>query len=145
MTEIEFLKARLDELECEFEGHDFDYTAQDSGTSFCRHTSHVSGWSSTCPKATHSALIRAQIVAQRKIIEINEEWPILVETEPVIGFDGSSSADYRTMTMTQQIAFITNRKYREAFGDEPPTTPVIRALIQPFSDHSDFDPGWRMA
>lgn len=119
MNEIEFLKARLDELEREFEGHDFDYTAHDSGTSFCRHTSHVSGWSSTCPKATHSTLIRAQIAAQRKAIDLHE---------PELQREISKPA--------------VTRVAPDVMGAWIMKKDIIRALIQPFSNHADFDPTW---
>lgn len=67
-AKIEFLSDRLTELEREFEGHVFDYRNQDTGTTLCRHLSHVSGWSSTCPKAAYGSLIRAQLAAQRELI-----------------------------------------------------------------------------
>lgn len=139
MIEIEFLKARLDELESEFIGHVFDYTDYSSGTSMCRHSSHVSGWASTCSRATMSKWVLAEIAAQRKIIEINEGWPVLVESQPEFNFD----IDTMAMSMSQQLAWFTNQKYRETFGMEPPTTPVIRALIQPFSSHADFQEDWK--
>lgn len=141
MNEVEFLKARLNEMERKFEGHVFDYTAQDSGTSFCRHPSHIGGWSSTCARAFTSQWVLAEIVAQRKIIEIQEAWPVLVESPPE--FDTSvDSINSMAMQMSQKIVWLTNQKYREAFGMEPPTTPVIRALIQPFNSHPDFQDSW---
>lgn len=143
MTEIEFLKARLDELEGIAResliianlGVMFSPSAPIVSNVDVSHAAHITTWT--------PEFALAQIAAQRKIIEISEEWPLLVEGQPVFGFDGHG--DETAMTMSQQIAWTTNQKYREVFGDEPPTTPVIRALIQPFSDHPDFEPSWRMA
>lgn len=125
MTEIEFLKARLDEGELFL-------------TKGMRQYGHAAPlyWAGLGIKAA-----LADIAAKRKIIEISEQWPLLAETEPE--FSTETIGDDYVTSMSKQIAWITNQKYREAFGDEPPTTPVIRALIQPFSDHPDFQEDWR--
>lgn len=159
MNEIEFLKARLNELESiaqnaiglrwtdmteeTADGENIFYTVETRDEA-----GRVVDLFDTTWKGRATALYIARvdpawtlanIATQRKIIEINEEWPILVESEPVFATDLASSA----MSMSQQIAWMTNQKYREVFGEEPPTTPVIRALIQPFSGHPDFQEEWR--
>ena len=127
VTEIEFLKARLDERESEAQS-DID---------------HFGGGLDSRDRWITRLAVRtlADVAAQRKIIEISEEWPILVETQPE--FSAETIGDDYVTSISKQIAFITNRKYRETFGDEPPTTPDIRALIQPFADHPDFEESWR--
>lgn len=85
----------------------------------------------------------AECEAKRRILEFHRSWPVLVETEP--RFDLADSTDMNAMTyrMSKQIMWTTEQEYRERFGDEPPTAPMLLALAAVYSDHPDFDPEWR--
>lgn len=83
----------------------------------------------------------ADIAAKRAILALHESWPVLVEGKPE--FETSSDVADMTMRVSQQMVWLTNQEYRKRFGDEPPTSPIIRALLQPYAEHPDFDPAWR--
>lgn len=91
------------------------------------------------------ARILADCESKRRIIEWHQSWPVLVETEPV--FEQADPTDVNSMTfrMSKQIAWATEQKYREHFGTEPPTGPIIRFMVQPYADHPDFDPAWSLS
>ena len=80
--------------------------------------------------------------AKRRIVELHKAWPVLVETPPRIERDASDPQRI-TYSMTQNIRWMTEQKYREAFGSEPPTGPILCALALPYADHPDYDEAWR--
>lgn len=125
MTITEFLTARLDEREREHEGHDFDYTSLDSGISLCRHSSHSAGWSSTCPRATYSALIRADIAAQRRIVAMAH-----FSDDP----EGPTAVDFW---------LDDERKHLSPPPVHALLIAVFLALVGQFADHPDFQEDWR--
>lgn len=86
--------------------------------------------------------VLAECEAKRHIIEWHESWPVLVETQPEFTPTG---ADVQTMTfqMSQKIAWLTTQEYRARFGDEPPSSPMLRALAAVYSDHPDYRDEWR--
>jgi len=88
------------------------------------------------------ARVLAECEAKRRIIEWHKSWPVLVETEPV--FEQADPTDVNSMTfrLSKQIAWTTDQKYRERFGTEPPTGPILRFMAQPYADHPDYDPEW---
>jgi hypothetical protein len=81
------------------------------------------------------ARVLAEVAAKRAILDLHESWPVLVETE----FSTTEDADRMTLQMSKRIAWLTNQEYRARFGDEPPTSPIIRAMAQPYAGR----PGWR--
>jgi hypothetical protein len=85
-------------------------------------------------------------VAKRRIVEMHRDWPVLVarpdEFEPSFGAD-LPFPDQITMRMSRQIAWMTEQEYRNRFGDEPPTGPIIRVLAAVYADHPDFREEWR--
>lgn len=94
------------------------------------------GWLTVGP-----AHVLAVCKAHREIVELHKAWPVLVEMP--LAFDGPTPAlgDVNAMTfrMTQQLAWQTEQQYRERFGTEPPTAPMIRSLATIYADR----PGWR--
>lgn len=96
------------------------------------------------------ARVLAECEAKRRIIEWHKAWPVLVETPPTFDQGDGESYDYErgdvssmTLRMSQRIAWATEQQYREKFGSEPPTGPVLRLLALPYADHHDFQEGWR--
>lgn len=81
----------------------------------------------------------ADLAAKRKILDFDELWPVLVEGPPSVEVTDLASA---SMAMVQEIAWMTTLEYRKRFGDDPPTSAVISALLQPYADRDDFDPRW---
>ena len=85
----------------------------------------------------------AECEAKRRIIEWHKSWPVLATTPPtferVDGTDPSSAA----FRASSQMAWLTEQEYRNRFGTEPPTGPVLRFLALPYADHPDYNPEWR--
>jgi len=91
----------------------------------------------------YPARVLAECEAKRRIVELHRDWPVLVERptefEPSFGADLSSF----TLRATRQIQWMTEQAYREGFGDEPPTGPILRALASVYADHPDYREEWR--
>jgi hypothetical protein len=83
--------------------------------------------------------MRAECAAKRRIIALHDGWPILIEKEPEFLLDDNFAA-----RVSKQIMWTTQQTYREQFGDEPPTTPMLRALASVYADHPDFREEWRV-
>lgn len=94
---------------------------------------HVERWA--------PARVLAECAAKRRIVKFHESWPILAETPIEVTVD---PADITGMTMraSRQIAWITERQYRDRFGDEPPTAPMLLALASVYADHPDYRQEW---
>lgn len=90
------------------------------------------------------ARVLAECEAKRRIVEWHRSWPVLVQTEPT--FDCTDGPDLTSLsfTMSQRIAWLTQEEYRARFGEEPPSAPILLMLAQPYADHPDFDPEWKM-
>lgn len=87
------------------------------------------------------ARVLAECAAKREIIRLHESWPVLVEQSPK--FEQGDDPSTVTMRLTQQIAWLTQQEYRERFGAEPPTTPILRALALPYADWPGYREEWR--
>lgn len=91
----------------------------------------------------HPAHVLADIASKRKILELHESWPVLIrrpEPEVVLSTDGLGQV---FASVSERMEWITNQEYRKRFGDEPPTSPIILALLQPYAEHPDFEERWR--
>lgn len=84
----------------------------------------------------------ADLAAKRKILDLHDQWPMLLETPPVMEMQAHLPGEPWEAHFTQQIDWVTTQQYRRRFGHEPPTSPIIRALLQPYADRDDFDPAW---
>ena len=88
----------------------------------------------------------AECEAKERILELHEQWPILVERQAApepIEWDGST--DSVSFQMTRQIAWMTEQSYLRTFGERPPTDAIVRALAHPYRHHPDFNPEWSIA
>lgn len=83
----------------------------------------------------------ADLAAKRKILDQHEQWPVYVERPPVL--DVAPNREDWVVHVTQSIDWVSTQQYRYRFGAEPPTSPIIRALLQPYADREDFPPMWR--
>lgn len=89
------------------------------------------------------ARVLAECESKRAIVELHEQWPVLVGTEPTFDAEeGGSDLNQVTLRMSKQFAWATEREYRARFGTEPPTAPMLRALAKPYADHPDFREEW---
>ena len=88
------------------------------------------------------ARVLAECEAKRRILELHQAWPVLVETPPK--FD-PAVMDLTTVSfrVPQRLAWLTQQEYRERFGDEPPTGPMLAALAAVYADPPDYNPAWR--
>jgi hypothetical protein len=89
------------------------------------------------------ARVLAECEAKRRIVQFHKSWPVLAETPPTLEAD---PRDVTAMTyrMSKQIAWTTEQKYRETFGEEPPTGPMLRALAAVYADHEDYRAEWAL-
>ncbi len=85
----------------------------------------------------------ADIEAKQEILTLHESWAVLLETPPVIEMQAHVPGQPWEAHFTQQIDWVTTQQYRARFGDDPPTSPIIRALLRPYAWRDDFDPAWR--
>lgn len=133
--EVTYLRARYDE-EAEFArrtiAEDLDYLP----TIECK-----------CGRRIHLGAPARQlwdVEAKRKILDLHEQWPVLLERiqpEPIQRLTGESLAP----NLAAWVEWITTQEYRARFGDDPPTSSIIRAMLQPYADRDDFDPEWKDA
>jgi hypothetical protein len=130
MTLTEFLLARIAEDEALLVGADMD------GPSVF---THVQG---TVVGMTPKRFL-AECEAKRRIVEWHQNWPVLTNTKPV--FDDDIDLGSMTIRMSQQMAWLTEQEYRERFGDEPPTGPILRIMAAVYADHSDYQEAWRVS
>jgi hypothetical protein len=88
------------------------------------------------------ARVLADVKAKRAIVELHESWPVMVQTPPEMTRVDPSDVTSMTFRMSQQIAWLTTQEYRARFGDEPPSSPMLRALASVYADHPDYDATW---
>jgi hypothetical protein len=86
--------------------------------------------------------VLAECKAKRQIIAFHDQWPVLVQQEPVL--EPVASVSDMSFRMTQQINWLTNREYVARFGEDPPTGPMLRALAAVYADHPDYDSEWAL-
>lgn len=86
---------------------------------------------------------KAECEAKRRIVELHQAWPVLVTQPPE--FEGGLVGDLDSVAirMSQRMKWLTEQEYRAAFGDEPPTSPILAALAAVYADHPDYNEAWR--
>ena len=85
--------------------------------------------------------VLAECAAKRAIVELHQQWPVFVEKAPTYN-DVALDVNEMAFRATREILWLTEQEYRKRFGDEPPTTPMMKALAAIYSDHHDYDPEW---
>ena len=82
---------------------------------------------------------RDEIEAKEKILELHEQWPVLVERqvapEPI-------SADNLSFRVSRELLWMTEESYLRTFGERPATDAIVRALAHPYRHDPDFNPEW---
>lgn len=77
------------------------------------------------------------------VLDWHKNWPTLVEKPmdfETLGYEPNS--DRFRMSVTQEYAFVTQEEFRQRFGTWPPTAPLIRAMLEQYKSHPDYNPGW---
>jgi len=108
---------------------DYSYPAEPEEAA---NAAHIARWD--------PARVLAECQAKRAIIRLHQSWPVLVEQSPK--FEQGDDLSTVTMRLTRQIAWLTQQEYRERFGYEPPTTPILRAMAAVYADRDGYDPAW---
>ena len=84
---------------------------------------------------------RDEIEAKEKILELHEQWPVLVERqvapEPI--------DDNPSFRASRELLWMTEESYLRTFGERPPTDAIVRAMAHPYRHHPDFNPEWSIA
>ena len=131
MTVVEFLLARIAEDEAMY---------RDVAGCYVGEAWAPFGWGHEIDLNAERGL--AECEAKRRIIEWHQAWPILVDAPA--GFDAyAEGLQSATLRMTRHIAWMTEQEYRDRFGSEPPTGPVLRLLALPYAGHPDYRQEWR--
>lgn len=84
------------------------------------------------------ARVLAYVTAVRRVIDLHEEWPVLVDGPLEPAEVEADTLGGLAARVTRQIAWATTREYRARFGDDPPTGPVLAALAAVYADHPDY-------
>ena len=134
LTLTDFLLARIAEDEVRANLRDWHVSG-------CDTIPDASGYSYPCDCGVPERM-RRECEAKRRIVEWHKSWPVLVQKPPT--FDQVESADPSGFVMraSQQIAWATEQEYRERFGTEPPSAPILRALAAVYADHADYRDEW---
>ncbi len=88
------------------------------------------------------ARVLADVKAKRAIVELHKNWPVLVESPPTFNSSPSDDLNAMTVKMSRQIMWATEQEYRNKFGTEPPTAPILRALAQPYRGADGWQEEW---
>lgn len=144
MTIVEFLNARVDEDAVKF-GEACEAEAErcrNDGIPDMTAAEVEKYWLSLGEDTQWPRQLR-EVAAKRAVIEFHKQWPVLVEGPPKYETD-TNGLDAVSFKMSRQIAWATEQEYRKRFGDEPPTTPIMRALASVYSDHPDYNEAWAL-
>lgn len=87
----------------------------------------------------------SDVEAKIKILDLHRLWPTLITKAPVLNVDTLRLGDSIAAYMTQQMEWLTTDEYIKRFGEEPPTSALLRALAQPYTSHPDYDPTWEIS
>lgn len=90
------------------------------------------------------AYIRELHQSIRTILEMQKQWPVLVETPPKFEANPDTSTYLRDMAfqVTKQMDFLVYQEYVNRFGEQPPTMPMLRQIASIWGTHPDFQKEW---
>lgn len=101
------------------------------------------------PEGSSSAKedIEAFCDAFEEIIDYHNNWVVALETPIKYSpeFDRNYnplSIDSYLMKASSEIQFLTEKAYRQKFGSEPPTSPMIKSIARIWKDHPDYQEEW---
>jgi len=140
MTPTEFLLARIDEEERRVHAWqaamDSDEVAAIGVPSWV-----VRSYGLVIPRVA-----LAECRFKRRILELHESWPVQVDIPNDVlrpySIKDIASSDV-TLSVSRRIAWLTQLEYQARFGVEPPTAPMVDAMLELYEGHPDFDPAWR--
>lgn len=85
----------------------------------------------------------ADLEAKRAIVAAHLDWPVLVEGP--LENTAEPRFDDVIFSLRRQMEWVTEQEYIKKFGTEAPTGRMMLALVQPYSQHPDFYPAWRLS
>lgn len=141
VTKIEFLNARIDEDEANARSllrHAQEHELACSDPQLLGRV--IPGWHDWPKVQVLAAKAIVDCEAKRAIVRLHESWPVLLEQQPE--FETADGPDGLAIRMAQRFAWLTEQEYRARFGTEPPTSPMIAALLAGYADHPEYDPTW---
>lgn len=81
-----------------------------------------------------------------KIVEQHKKWVVAIQSPTTFttmdDYD-PLSVDHFLMKATHQITFLTEEKYREQIGSEPPTAPMIKTIAAIWKNHRDYQENFK--
>jgi hypothetical protein len=77
----------------------------------------------------------------RAVLKFHDAWPVLVSAVPDMHFE-MVEPDKISYFMQQKFEWLTQEEYKEKFGSEPPTSPILSAWLVPWRTHPDFQTEW---
>lgn len=90
--------------------------------------------------------LRRMFNAMYAVLDMHKQWPFLiqgpVEFEPAMTDDFHLHMNNIALKAKQNIDFLIHSTYVQRFGEEPPTTPMLRQLATVWASHSDFRDEW---
>lgn len=77
------------------------------------------------------------------ILEVHEQWPVLIHHKPE-PMQIENVTDFTTVryTLIENIEWGTRKSYVARFGEQAPTTPILKAYAKIWAWHSDYNPDW---
>lgn len=88
---------------------------------------------------------RAEVRFKRKVVELAQNWPILLQTEPTLTHKvEKDSLSTVVFEMQAHYQFVLVNEYKRLFGEDPPTSPLLLEMAQIYSDHPIFKPEWKI-
>ena len=75
--------------------------------------------------------MQAEINFKRKVVELTQNWPILLQTEPTLTHKvEKDSINTVVFEIQAPYQFVLVNEYNRLFGDEPPTSPLLLQMAQ---------------
>jgi hypothetical protein len=79
---------------------------------------------------------------QRKMIDWHKNWPVLVESPPKYEHGPQKGSTDWQISVTQQMAWLTQEAYVKQFGSQPPTAPLLKEMADMYRTHPDWREVW---
>lgn len=78
----------------------------------------------------------------RDIVSITNNWPTMIMDQPTLEITEKEYGDDVVYSVTQQVSFLPVQAYRDVYGEESPTRPIVMSMVQRYKDHPDYNPKW---
>jgi hypothetical protein len=79
---------------------------------------------------------------KRVVLRLHGSWPVLVTGPLESSILETEDGTGHTFLVRQQIEWATNQEYVKKFGTEPPTTPMVDAMLALYSGRPGYREEW---